>query len=315
MSLSEGIPARYGCNSLSQYNPELVVGLRTMKARTFFVNSAAAAGGNGSSWDGAYTTLQAAIGAAAANDLILVAPGHAESIIAAAGITFASRPGLTVIGLGSGSARPTITFTTATTADMDFDGANVTLCNFLFVAGIDALAAPLDINAADVTLVDCETRDVTGSIQTVVWIDSDANASRFQLIRPTHRGATDAGATHWWRCVGGDGAVLEDPQIDANCSTSLVENVTTACTNFQAYGGVRRAAYMRNRNSADTCIVMAATSTGFIGPNLNAMLTDNAANITEAFAGAAMVFIQPINIVNLAGESSMQTNITASTDA
>jgi hypothetical protein len=45
------------------------------------------------------------------------------------------------------------------------------------------------------------------------------------------------------------------------------------------------------------------------------MLQDNAANITEALVGAAMQFMQPINLVNLAGESSMQTNIAASTDA
>ena len=35
----------------------------------------------------------------------------------------------------------------------------------------------------------------------------------------------------------------------------------------------------------------------------------------EAFVGADMEFFQPINIVNADGQSSMQTNITASTDA
>ena len=48
---------------------------------------------------------------------------------------------------------------------------------------------------------------------------------------------------------------------------------------------------------------------------MDIMLQDNAANVTEAVAGAAMQFMQPIRIVNLAGESSMETNITATTDA
>jgi hypothetical protein len=56
-------------------------------------------------------------------------------------------------------------------------------------------------------------------------------------------------------------------------------------------------------------------STGMIGPNINLRLQDNAANITEAITGATFVYFQPINVVNLAGESSLVINITASTDA
>jgi hypothetical protein len=58
-----------------------------------------------------------------------------------------------------------------------------------------------------------------------------------------------------------------------------------------------------------------ATTTGNVGPNISARLADNAANVTEAFVGADMQFFQPIRIVNLDGESSIETNITASTDA
>ena len=56
------------------------------------------------------------------------------------------------------------------------------------------------------------------------------------------------------------------------------------------------------------------SSTGQIGPNISAQLKDHAANITEAFTGATFVYMQPINIVNLAGESSIFSNITASAD-
>jgi hypothetical protein len=59
--------------------------------------------------------------------------------------------------------------TTATTADMDVDAANITVSNLLFTGGVDELAGPIDINAADFTMINCETRDVTG--QAVDFID------------------------------------------------------------------------------------------------------------------------------------------------
>lgn len=99
-----------------------------------------------------------------------------------------------------------------------------------------------------------------------------------------------------------------------NFAVAGIENVTTASTRTTIGGGERQN-YIWTENAADVAVTMVAASTGWIGPNLNLMLQDNAANITKALVGAAMQFIQPINIVNLAGESSMQTNITASTDA
>jgi len=56
-------------------------------------------------------------------------------------------------------------------------------------------------------------------------------------------------------------------------------------------------------------------STGMIGPNIHVFVADNAANVTEALTGASFVYFQPINIVNLAGEVAMPTNIPATTDA
>jgi hypothetical protein len=41
-------------------------------------------------------------------------------------------------------------------------------------------------------------------------------------------------------------------------------------------------------------------------------VADNAANVTEAFVGDAMRFMQPVGVVNLNGERGLETNITAS---
>ena len=78
-------------------------------------------------------TLDGAIGKCTANngDVILVAPGHSETISAAAAITF-DVAGITVIGMGVGNSRPTITLDTATSTDIDVTAADVQIHNMIF---------------------------------------------------------------------------------------------------------------------------------------------------------------------------------------
>src|SRR3990167_10978149 len=61
-----------------------------------------------------FTTIDHAVGKCTANngDLIIVMPGHTETVTAAAGLDL-DVAGITLIGVGNGSDRPTINFTTA----------------------------------------------------------------------------------------------------------------------------------------------------------------------------------------------------------
>lgn len=303
-------------SGVSSFGMPVLPGVPPTTGKVFFVHSGTGSNYNtGLTPDTALASIDAAVGKCTANkgDVIIAMPGHTETVTAAAGLDL-DVAGITIVGLGNGSNRPTINFTTATTADMDVDAANITMINCLFTGGLDALVAPIDVNAADFTMIDCETRDVTG--ETLDWIVvATSTAHRGRLIRPVHRGAAADGGDTWLSIREAvDGWVVEDPWIDGNFDEGCIENVTTACTNLSVYGG-NRPAFFRNRGAEDLIIALTATTTGNIGPNINARLADNAANITEAFAGADMQFFQPINIVNLDGESSMQTNITASTDA
>lgn len=263
--------------------------------------------------DNPFATIDYAVGRCTASkgDLIIVHPGHVETVSAAAGLDL-DVAGITLVGLGSGSIRPQINFTTATTADMDVDAANITMVNFLFTGGIDALAGPIDINAADFKLLECETRDVTG--QATDFIVTDANCDRLLIDGWIHRGAAAAGAETAISIVGGDGAVIRNFWIDGNFGTAAIENVTTAATNI-TIGGGHRLNYIRTRNAADVAITMVATATGNIGPNIYIRLQDDAANVTEALVGADMQFFTPLGIVNADGERSLDWNGTASTDA
>lgn len=282
--------------------------------RVFWVGSTSESTGAGT-FASPFSTLAQAIARCVANrgDIICVKPGHAETISAAAGLVL-DKAGITIVGFGNGSNRPTFTFSTVVGADMDVDAANITLQNLLFVAGVDALTGPIDVNAADFAMLGCETRDTTGSYQTVDWIVADANADRMLILDAVHRGTTDAGADTWITVAGADDVTIVPRFVDGNFAVACIEN-TAAASNFTVYGRGDHPAIMRNRNSGDVIITAHASTTGTQGPNIYARLADNAANITEAFVGAAMVFHLPISVANNAGELGMSWNGTASTDA
>ena len=288
--------------------------LNSYAGNVFWVDSGAGSNGNDGSLNKPFATIDYAVGRCTANngDIICVKPGHIETVTAAGGLAL-DVAGITLLGFSSGSDRPTINFTTAVGADMNVDAANITMINFLFTGGVDALTGPIDVNAADFSMLECETRDVTG--QVVDFIVTDANADRLFISGWVHRGAAAAGADTAITIVGGDDITIIPKFIDGNFAVAAIENVTTAAVNLQVFGSGDYPAYIRTRNAADVIFTAVATTTGRVGPNLNARLADDAANITEAFVGADMEFFQPINIVNADGQSSLQTNITASTDA
>lgn len=268
-----------------------------------------APGGKGT-FDRPMSTIDAAVGMCTANkgDIIFVKPGHVETVTAAAGLAL-DVAGVAVIGLGSGAARPKINFTTATTADMDVDAASVTLYNLLFTGGIDALAGPIDVNAADCSIISCEYRDVTGQATDVIV--ADANANRLLIDDYFHNGDTAAGGASAIALTGMSHPVIRNFKIIGNFSVGAIDIRTTAAVGVDINTG-----YIWTRNAADIAIVDTITaSTGKIGPDLNFMLTDNAANITEAVTGATFHLFDPIYVCNLAGEKAMLINTTASTDA
>lgn len=286
--------------------------LNAYGGNVFWVDSGNGSNGNAGTFERPWATMDYAVGQCTANngDVVMVKPGHTETVTAASGLDI-DVAGITFIGLGSGSDRPTINFTTAVTADMDIVAANTTMQNFLFTGGIDALTGPVHIAAADCALLDIETRDVTG--QTVDFIVTTAAADRLLIDGWVHRGAAAAGAATAISIVGGDGITIRNFWIDGNFSTAAIENVTTAATNLSVYGD--GPSYIRTRNSADVAVTVVSTATGNIGPNIYVRVADDAANITEALVGADMQFFNPVAIANADGEVGLNTNITASADA
>jgi hypothetical protein len=129
-----------------------------------------------------YSTITTALAActASAGDVIYVAPGHTETITGAAGISVA-KAGVSIIGLGNGALRPTISFTTAITASFDITAANVLIKNIVFTAGFDAITAMINVTGADVSFVDCDITTNTATVGAVLGILTAATATRLKV--------------------------------------------------------------------------------------------------------------------------------------
>jgi hypothetical protein len=164
----------------------------------FFADSVAGSSTGGYHPDaGTATLIQAqSLCTASAGDVVYVSPGHAESIIGAAGMTF-SKAGVTYQGLGQGRLRPTITFSTDTAAQMIVSGANVTFRNFVFdFTGIDAIVAAISVTAADVAFEDCEFITNSATAGVVLGILTAATAARLRVERCRFLGpAVNSGTT------------------------------------------------------------------------------------------------------------------------
>jgi hypothetical protein len=307
MSLLSNYPNGFSNGLLVRNMPVL----NTYGSKVFWVDSNTGSDGNKGTFDRPFSTIDYAIGQCTASkgDVIMVKPGHVETVTAAAGVAL-DVAGVSIVGLGNKRNRPQVNFTTAVGASFKVSAANCWVENIRFTGGIDALTNPIHVDAADFTMVNWTYTDVTGQCTDCVL--TTANADRMELAYFEYDGATAAGTNAGIALVGGDGIKIHDFVMDGNFAVGGIDVRTTATTDLKVFN----CNSFRTRNAADIFIVDTITaSTGTVGPNLNLRLQDNAANITEACTGATFVYFQPINVVNLAGESSMQINITASTDA
>lgn len=137
--------------------------------------------GNPGTFNAPFSTLDYAIGRCTAGrgDIIFVKPGHAESISSATALAF-DVAGVAIVGLGSGSARPTFTFDTANTATINVTADNMSIQNCRFVGNFLSIAAAFTVAAAAYFLIDkCDFTDTSAIlgflsvVKTTVSTNSD----------------------------------------------------------------------------------------------------------------------------------------------
>lgn len=250
----------------------------------FFVHSDG--GGLGTSIS-PFSTIDYAIGRCTANngDVIRVMEGHTETITAAAGIA-CDVAGISIIGMGNGTNRPTINFTTATTADLDIDAANVRIENIYFdLTGIDAVAAAIDVNAANFTMKNCDFLMADGTGQAVIAIlTAAAAASSNMKILGCSFLAPDAGATSAIEITGTpDNVEIGWCNINGDFSDACIQNPTgNVATNLSIHDNV-----LKNDQTGDHCIQLVSACTGSLVKN---MYHNDMAQGTAADTGACFSF-------------------------
>lgn len=144
-----------------------------------------------------FPTISAAAAKCVADrgDSILVASNHDETVTTAGGITL-SVNGVSLIGLGNGTDRPTITFTTAVAASLNISGAEVVIKNVQFTCGIDAQTAMVNVTGTDASFLNCEFDTNTGTVGAILGILTGATSDRLSVVNCRFLGpATNTGTT------------------------------------------------------------------------------------------------------------------------
>lgn len=196
-------------------------------------NQKAGSNGNDGTFNAPFATLDYAIGRCTANrgDVIMIKPGHAEDVSAASGITV-DVAGIAIIGLGTGSLRPTFTFT-ATDATIVYSAADVTTYNVVWEAGIADVVIALDVSGVDgLSFINCESNEgaVAGTFNFVDVIDLATGADNiyFEGMRmignDTNNDAFITGVAH-------DGFVVKNSYFASNVAQAAAHGLIDASGN------------------------------------------------------------------------------------
>lgn len=219
--------------------------------------------GNGYSPDAPFATAAYAAGVASADngDIILLAPGHAESLTTAGAITMAIA-GVTIRGLGVGRQRARFTFSSSTAATLAVTAARCAIENVVFINGIDAQVTMLSVSAADFVLRNCEWQLADGTTQALNGLLTTAAADRLRVKDCHFHGGATAGAVSAISLVGGDSIVIEDCVFFGafDASGGVLKNATTDST-----GLLVEDCHFQNSTASNTkSIVVTASTTGKI---------------------------------------------------
>ena len=150
------------------------VGGRFTTGNVFFVDSGTGSNSNdGQSVTAPVATLDYAIGLCTANngDIIYLFPGHAETTTAMA----LDVAGVSIIGLGVGNSRPTLTATTAATDLLNITAASSYIENVRFVGAASGVTALVDIASAANTFVRCSFEHGAAPVNAVTVASGEQN--------------------------------------------------------------------------------------------------------------------------------------------
>ena len=233
--------------------------------KIYFVDDSGSDDGEGTDPAAPLATWDAAFGKCTANqgDIIVLMPGHAEAISAAAGVD-ADVAGVRSVGLGVGVERPTITFDTIISVDIDIDAAGITFENIVFSANFADITAAIDVNANDFTMINCHFQATAVDMNFLICIQDHLTTSdRIKILNCSSK-LVDASDTHFINFAGvGDGHEVRGCTLIGDWGTMCIggAGVITFCviTDNIIYNAT---------TTVDACVNLAATATGIVMRNM-----------------------------------------------
>lgn len=263
--------------------------------KTIFVSSGSGAADNTGTEPGkAVTTIALALDKCTANagDVIVLLPGHAETVSAASGLAI-DVAGVQIIGIGTGSLRPTITLDTANTATIAISAANVTVKNIIVSANFADIAKAIITSAKNICLDGVEFQETAVDMNFLTCIATDAvdNSSDGLTIINCKRYSIDAAALAFISILGNINYLTVQNCLDVQSSAADVGHFiimsSKVCLGTLITGNVLS---LNGDNNAQTVGVFATgsstSSTGIMAYNLVANLDAT----TELFDTATLDF-------------------------
>jgi len=122
-----------------------------------------------------YTSINSAVNNCVANrgDVVLVLPTHTETISSATALAL-DVAGVSIIGLGNGTARPTITLDTAVTSTIAVSVANVTIENVVFSANFADITSLFTLTTApNFKLKNCAFKATATNMNFLAIVDTN----------------------------------------------------------------------------------------------------------------------------------------------
>ena len=216
-----------------------------------------------------FRTLDFAVGQCKASrgDVIFVMPGHTETYSDATSLNM-DIAGVSVVGMGSGSLRPTFTLDTANTATIPVSADNIMFYNCKFVANFLSIAKLFTLTTAKhFGTPYCEFSDTSATLNFVNIIESTGAANTVDGLYDTGSSAAMIGTT--FNCFAVLAATARGMRFNGTYVQSIdtadapgLCNVTGIVTDFKADGVTVSVKGTTNANVILKCT--GTTSTGTI---------------------------------------------------
>lgn len=220
--------------------------------------------GYGQNPDAPFATIDYAVGKCTASkgDVIYVLPGHNEGITGAAEIDL-DVAGISVIGLGAGSLKPTIDFDN-TAASVAIGADNVTVKNIRFRVSANAVTNGLLVEAgADSYIIDgCEfgwPETATDEFALAIQIMAGCNDG---VIENCLFAAGAQAAVAAIKLTGAsDNIIIRNNRFTGAHSTAMINGITALSTNLLIQGNIFQ------QGATEPAIEMLTGTTGIIADN------------------------------------------------